>query len=329
MNLSDLEDLWRQYIKQPLRISGTNHAMTRCLEPKEHASGIDTRPSMSVSFGGGKRSYVHCFGCGLKGRLTEVLFSLAGTYTGYYPAALTAQSLETVDFNSLDLDDISPPNPVEEIDYYQDLQELQEQYPNFSDEGEKFLFKKGVKLDVAKKAGVCEVPEGYTDDALGESNGSPRVMRAKTIILPFLVTTNSGTKCVGAAARSLEENPFSKYFMFYRFKAKGWLYPPPVLPKSRNKKIFLVEGYFDALHLIGLGQRAVAIHGTFLSPDMIHKIKAAKISQVLLALDPDVAGQEAAKNAYKALVSSGISTKLVTAKSDPKYWTQSQTKTYL
>jgi hypothetical protein len=102
-------------------------------------------------------------------------------------------------------------------------------------------------------------------------------------------------------------------------------YALQLLAKGGNNELFVVEGYFDAMHLLYHQVPAVALMGIALSPSQAHKItsrirnlksEGRKVS-VVFALDPDEAGLDAMINAALSLLTLRVDVRAVLLDRDP------------
>ena len=132
---------------------------------------------------------------------------------------------------------------------------------------------------------------------LGVCPGASRSMMAGRCCVP--VHDGSG-QLIAYAGRYLGDNP----------KEPKWL-----LPKGFEKRLILfnahrvvgastvvlVEGFFDAMRLHGLGIPAVAVMGTALSAEQVALLRDLRVHQVIVLFDGDEEGQAAVPDVVLAL----------------------------
>jgi len=190
--------------------------------------------------------------------------------------------------------------------------------------GRDVLAAKGVDPDFAIEQFYCTtVPAGYTDDGMGTDRyDNPKTTKAPCLVFPILVSPDVGiVRCVGAQVRPLAGNGL-KYWTIWPFVSGRHLFGEHLLPYGAGKPLSLVEGPFDAMHLVQLGARAAGINGLAFSAEKAKLIRASEPSLVGILLDPDVEGQNAAKNVNKVLTKHGVPSMLYHLDQDPKYLTQ-------
>lgn len=110
---------------------------------------------------------------------------------------------------------------------------------------------------------------------------------------------NEEGKIIAFAGRKIEESEVNegkyKYLPSHQhYHKSSLLYNYSTVKKSREEEVYLVEGFFDVISLTELGiENCVAILGTNLSEDQI-KLLANLQKKIILFLDGDKAGKEAA-----------------------------------
>jgi len=104
-----------------------------------------------------------------------------------------------------------------------------------------------------------------------------------------------GGDLVGWVGRDLDnlEGSERKYRNMPHMEAVTTLYPLPLDHKYPERTVILVEGITDALRLLQLGLPALAILGTAWSRTRTWLLHLLSIHRVVLAFDPDDAGEEA------------------------------------
>ncbi|GER94768.1 hypothetical protein A45J_2532 [hot springs metagenome] len=175
------------------------------------------------------------------------------------------------------------------------------------------LFKDALKknksaIEYIKKRGISESSIekfmlGYGVPTRELREGVPENLFSNRIIFPIIM----GKEIYGCTGRSID-GTLPKYKNSPGLSKSKLLYG--LFPQSVKSWgfIILVEGYIDAImmHQYGFDNTA-AIMGSSLSNEQIELIKKYK---VVLALDGDKAGQEAAKKAAKDLLKMGVHAKI-------------------
>ena len=158
----------------------------------------------------------------------------------------------------------------------------------------------------------------YTDQQLvqaGLQARSGHVFLANRITIPIYDTNK---RLVAFAGRALSDNVYPKYLnmpntAFYRKRRilYGAHLAADLIKTQRQlgKKpvLWLVEGYFDAMHLLAAKIPAVALCGTALSATQLRWLTSFPVT-ICLALDPDPAGLTRALEIFLTLRAYGIET---------------------
>ncbi|CAI2173565.1 602_t:CDS:2 [Funneliformis geosporum] len=150
------------------------------------------------------------------------------------------------------------------------------------------------------------------------------------LIIPL---TNSESKIVAFAARKIGEIPTGegkyKYLPSYQYYQKSsLLYNYPTAKKNRTEECYLVEGFFDVISLHKLGiENCLALLGTNLSETQIKLLIELK-KRIILFLDSDKAGREAAVNVAVKLLLKEVDCEVIKGnyEGDPDEVCQQQTK---
>ncbi|CAI2173072.1 5279_t:CDS:2 [Funneliformis geosporum] len=150
------------------------------------------------------------------------------------------------------------------------------------------------------------------------------------LIIPL---TNSESKIVAFAARKIGEIPTGegkyKYLPSYQYYQKSsLLYNYPTAKKNRTEECYLVEGFFDVISLHKLGiENCLALLGTNLSETQIKLLIELK-KRIILFLDSDKAGREAAVNVAVKLLLKEVDCEVIKGnyEGDPDEICQQQTK---
>ena len=296
--------------------SGDWHLTCRCLMPQRHAKGYDSRPSTTVSFDV-ETPFVECFGCGYKASLERTLHELA-----VKGRLNPATALAFTDARKQQL--VLPPRVKAEPefgDYTQPLSILRE-IP-YSQETLDFLTLKGVSAKIAEALHVVDVPAHWSDEWMAEdAEGNPKKTPAGGVGLPLY--RHDGTKyvCCGVQLRLI--NAKFRYFALYKFAATRRLFGEQLIPQMAGKHVFLVEGPFDALHILSEGFLSLALLGTNLTK---HKALTLKSSGALcyhILLDNDTAGFQGTKKAIDILKEHGVPFVAHKAYKDPKKYSHEE-----
>jgi DNA primase len=158
----------------------------------------------------------------------------------------------------------------------------------------------------------------YTDEQLvqaGIQTRSGRVFLENRITIPIY---DINRRLVAFAGRALSDNVHPKYLNMPNtalYQKRRILYGAHLAvdliktQRQLGKKpvLWLVEGYFDAMHLLAAGIPAVALCGTALSITQIRFLMSLPAT-ICLALDPDPAGLARALEIFLTLRVYGVET---------------------
>ncbi len=296
--------------------SGDHHFSCRCLMMHEHEKGYDSRASATVSFGK-RRSWVECFSCGYKSTLEKTLHALAAINRVSPQLALDYAGAK---MNTVILESKVIETPIQ--DYSIPIKYLQDN--DYSQSMLDFLEKKNVDPDIARKFGLAYVPEGHSDEwmPLNPETQEPRATREEGIVLPSMSKLDGKWVPVGAQMRMFGDK--FRYYAIYRFKAQDRLFAEQILPSCSGKHVFVVEGPFDALHILGLGFAAVALYGTSLTEKKALLLSGANPKMVHMLFDPDAAGRAGKTKSKKVLDKFGLPYILHEPEKDPKLMTRAE-----
>jgi DNA primase len=118
---------------------------------------------------------------------------------------------------------------------------------------------------------------------------------------------DSDSSLVGWVARDLDNRAEGrKYRNMPRMEALHTLWPYPINPVYPERSLVLVEGITDALRLLEVGIPALANLGTAWSLDRTALVGLLEIERVVLAFDPDSAGEQATFRVGHALRQSPV-----------------------
>lgn len=289
--------------------SGDSHVSCRCLMMHKHPKGYDSHPSTTVSFGD-IDSWVECFSCGYKNKLEKTLYQLvednrisADIAVGFTRAKKNNLVLEPRIRTTVIQDCTIPMKELRKNEYGKNMLE--------------FLRSRSVPVEVAKLMGLAYVPEGHSDEWMGEDReGNPKVTPREGIAIPVMAKVDGKFICVGAQMRMFDVK--FRYYALYKFSAQLRLFGEQLLPKVAGKDVFLVEGPFDVLAILAKGFMAFGLYGTKVSKEKALLIKEAGVRMVHVLLDPDDAGEKGTIRADKVLKEFGIPYILHESSKDPK-----------
>jgi len=316
-----------------LRPGGTNHVKFSCiLAPWTHGRGTDRKPSMTATIGPGV-SLLKCHACRHLASLADTLLRL-NTYSGGQYAALALRvksrehelALQDIDFTQIN----DPSNLIRtdpDLDYTPFLAQLIGS--GLTPWARDTLASKGVDPDFAAEQYYCaSVPAGYHDDGMGlDRRGYLKTTRTECLLFPVLTAQAGTVRCLGAQVRPVNPEPL-KYWTIWPFVAGRHLFGEHFLPYLNHRPLSLVEGPFDAMHLMQIGAWSVGLNGLAFSTAKANLIRAAEPSLVGVLLDPDEAGVTAARNVNKLLTEHGVPSMLCNLDQDPKNLTRDDLVTH-
>ena len=164
-------------------------------------------------------------------------------------------------------------------------------------------------------------------------NQNSKIFFRNRIMVPI---NNTQDKTIGFGARVIDES-LPKYINTSEtklFKKKQILFNESQLDKHSNKKVILVEGYFDVIKLYQFGfQNCIAPLGTSINHERIIEL-TKKGYEVIVCLDGDLAGRNASLRLMNNLLSSkdfelGVKFVLLPKDYDPDLMLESQMKDQL
>lgn len=180
-----------------------------------------------------------------------------------------------------------------------------------------FLKEKNVPLTIAKKFYIAYVEE-Y--EFLRRIKGADRPIGVKNAVLfPVLMKREDKIICPGAQVRPLDAGPDDlKYYTVFPFKSNRFFFGEHLLPLARRKKIFLVEGSLDAMHIWSQKHVAFALFGLYISEERAKKIRTAAPRKVYILLDPDQNEAETPFKVQESLAREGVEAEILGSEVDPK-----------
>jgi 5S rRNA maturation endonuclease (ribonuclease M5) len=280
----------------------------------KHKNGEDNRPSATVSFGEG-RSVLRCHSCGMKANLEKAVAMLNDLHGGT-SSALTAEVVKIEKEQGISIKPRhkkeKPPN-----DHLEILRPMLK--TKFTAQAKQLFARKNVPLIVAKKF-YCAYVKEY------EYPRKKRPIGVKNAILfPMLAKIGDKLICPGAQVRPLDAGPDDlKYYTLFPFKPASarFLFGEHLLHMARRKKIFLVEGALDAMHIWSEKHKAFALFGLYISTERAKKIKAAGARKVYILLDPDQNEEETPFKAQENLRNQGVEAEVLHSEVDPSQLTK-------
>jgi len=298
------------------RLSGEEHFAISCPFAKwKHKSGSDNRPSATVSFGN-SRSVFKCHSCGLKMNL-DAAVSMLNDLTGGIRliSSITSDVRKIEQEHRLTVKPLGAKRTKSLTDFMDILRPMiSTPYPKHM---LKFLRQKNVPEIIAKKF-YCAYIENYVHP------GKKRDISVRNAVLfPALIKIENKVLCVGAQVRPFDAGEDDlKYYSIFPFKSGRFLFGEHLLSRIRGKRIFLVEGPLDAMHLWSIGQKALGLFGLFMSTERAEKIKAAAPRKVFILLDPDQNEQQTPKKIFDNLKKVGVQAEVIKINEDPKQLTK-------
>jgi DNA primase len=115
---------------------------------------------------------------------------------------------------------------------------------------------------------------------------------------------------VAYCGRAIDDHLLPKYLFPKNFRKSDYLFNLQNIISGCPKPVFIVEGFFDCIHICSLGFAAVAIMGTTISTQQLTLLKQIDRSYILM-LDGDQAGQIAMTRVKNILEKEHISCKCV------------------
>lgn len=279
----------------------------------KHKNGEDRRPSATVSFGEG-RSVLRCHSgvCGVRMNLDKAVAMLNDLHGGT-SAALTMEVAQVEKDQKIT---IKPRHKKEkaDTDYMEILRPMLE--TPFTKKAMQLLQRKNVPLLVAQKF-YCSYVKEYNHPRIIKGEDRPIGVK-RAILFPVLTRREDAVICVGAQVRPLYAGPDDlKYYTIFPFKSNRFLFGEHLLPLVRRKKLFIVEGGLDAMHIWSEKRKAVGLFGLYMSSERAKKIRAAGARKVYILLDPDQSDQETPFKIQENLKKEGVEAEILGSQVDP------------
>ena len=271
----------------------------------------EATPSMSIDR---KKGVYHCFGCGKSG---DHLTFLQEHGKRSFPEAV-AELRQLAGGHQVEPVPVSQDEPfpyelmvrVAEV-WHQDFCERSEGLAYLESRG---LTDKGLLrslqvgyCDGEKLLAITNAAERSLLQRVGILNGEGKEFFARSVVFPL---KDKSSRVVGFYGRSTlpkSKVPHrfcagSKAGLFYVEAARG------------ASQVFLVEGVLDALALMQAGfSQVMALGGTQgLNAALLDHLRAEKVSELVLCLDGDQAGQQASQQLQERLSQEGFTVRVVT-----------------
>jgi DNA primase catalytic core len=288
----------------------SDQAEFKCLCPFHS----ETRPSFYVNF---EKRVFYCFGCGVGGTLTRLLKLLK----------LKPQTEQVSEETKANIYDVLQAAQL----FFRDQLRSNENAKRWLKEKgrEHFRDRFGLGYAPSDPKALREALSNFPDELLIQSGLFGKslypVLRNR-ITIPI---HDENGQLIGFAGRSIDDsepkflNTRNSVVFHKRLVLFGMNYALSLLEKNRgNKELWIVEGYFDAMHLLYNQLPAVALMGTALTPTQTHKIVARihalkRSIAVVFGLDPDPAGLDAMINATLSLLTLQVPVRVVLLDRDP------------
>jgi DNA primase catalytic core len=272
-------------------------------------------PSFYINF---EKKVFHCFGCGIGGTITRLLKLLK----------LEPQTQQISDETKTSIYDVLQAAQL----FFRDQLRANENAKRWLKEKgrEHFRDRFGLGYAPSDLKALRNALSSFPNELLVQSGLFSKslypVLRNR-ITIPI---HDENGKLVGFAGRSIDDsepkflNTRNSVLFHKRLVLFGMNYALQFLGKGGNE-LFVVEGYFDAMHLLYHQIPAVALMGIALAPSQAHKItariwdwrKKGRTVSVVFALDPDPAGLDAMINAALSLVTLQVPVRVILLDRDP------------
>lgn len=132
------------------------------------------------------------------------------------------------------------------------------------------------------------------------------------IVIPIM---DKYKKQVGCCGRVVHPGILPKYLFSKDFKKSFHLYNIQNIVPHCRMPVFIVEGFFDCIHVMVNGFDCVALMGNSISTSQLELLKEMERNYILM-LDGDDAGRKATQSAVKQMEQNGLSFKVVQLSND-------------
>ncbi|MBF0287532.1 MAG: DNA primase [SAR324 cluster bacterium] len=278
-----------------------------------------------------QRGFFHCFGCGKSGSAIDFVME-------YEKLSFAEAATELANQLGIPLEKIkgipqSEDKILQALDaaakFYQSYLQQQAAAP-----GQKYLQARAVPQDIQNAFQIGFIPDewqlliehltakGFSPNELAHAgmikistkSGRPYDTFRNRIIFPIRDTRG---RCIAFGGRSIDPKDQPKYInspetKYYQKKRTLYGFYEGLATIKQVRQLILVEGYLDVTRLHEFGfQQAVATCGTSLT---IEHIRFAKryVDKIILILDGDNAGQQAALRSCPLFLSTGMDASVVT-----------------
>jgi len=185
-----------------------------------------------------------------------------------------------------------------------------------------FLERKNIPILIAQKFYCSYVKEYHFPRRI---KGEDRPITARNaLLLPVLLpTTDKKVTCVGAQVRPLSAGKNDlKYYSIFPFKSNRFFFGEHLLHRARRKKIFIVEGGLDTMHIWSEKHIAYGLMGLYMSQERILKLKGVRPRKIYVMLDPDQNMKTTAFKIQDNLAREGVEAEILSIDVDPKLLTK-------
>ncbi|MEZ0535631.1 DNA primase [Caldicellulosiruptoraceae bacterium PP1] len=316
---TDIVDIVNSYVN--LRKSGANYKAL-CPFHNERTPSFYVSPSKQI---------FHCFGCGVGGNVIHFVMRIENI-TFFEALKILASK---VNINA-DLYQVNSQKERELLKQKEELYKLLDECTNIfhshlfdrkNVDAVKYLLKRGIKKDTVKKfkIGYCPdnfnlyqiLSEKYDSEIINKSgifyekDGKYYCRFNQRIIFPIFDTLD---RTIAFGGRIINSDNKAKYINSPEtilFNKSKTLYALNIAKNSKEDHFIIVEGYMDTISLQQEGvQNVIGVLGTALNNEHSYTIKRYK-NNVILCLDSDQAGVNAALRGAEVLYQNGINVKIM------------------
>jgi hypothetical protein len=143
----------------------------------------------------------------------------------------------------------------------------------------------------------------------------PVARKIVTIMEKALIHGALNKKQVGCCGRVVPPGILPKYLFSKDFKKSFHLYNIQNIVPHRRMPVFIVEGFFDCIHVIVNGFDCAALMGNSISTYQLKLLKEMERNYILM-LDGDGAGRKATQRVVKQMEQNGLPFKVVRLSND-------------
>ncbi len=281
-------------------------------------------------------SHYHCFGCGAHGDAIQFLMSHAKLHFGEAVEALAQRFSVPLQYveGSKQKDGVNKAALKQALEAASQLFEFLLLHTEQGDQALAYLYGRGIDLEFIKqfRLGLAPAQSGILQAVLHEQKISNQNMLDAGLLteldngrwrdffydrITFPICDASGA-IIGFSARKYKEaTSGGKYVNTSEtplFKKSYVLFALHYSRRriAKERKAIIVEGQIDALRLIASGfNMTVAGQGTAFGEGHVKELLNLGVATVYLALDPDVAGQQAAIKIGDLFQKEGVEVKVI------------------